>query len=510
LLAQAKSPEAPPVRRPRIVLLTAIVMAALTALLTLHRLGAADVCGFNEAVEGVFVQQMVEHGKLLFPLENGRAPMYKPPLFHWTATALDRVAGVDRVTAFNLRLPSALYAIACVALTTCFAGALLGWRSGLLAGAILCGAYQFIEQGRIGRVDMTLCFFETLALFLFCWWLPPGPLMRQEGRAPRDWLRYAFAAALGLAVLAKGPIGAILPAAACGVFLLLERRFDAIRRLAAPGPILVALVIGGSWYLACYFAGRDLFLDRQLGSENLGRFFGSLGAMKPWYYVKPVLLNSAPLSLIVPVAIYFALRTYWRDETQCNDRVLSSARLFALFWIITVAFFSIAAYKRRAYLLPLWPASAVTLAWFARELQAKLNGALPSLRRLAEPAIAVLAAGSIIFNFAYFPSKEIRDCGTDSYRAAAAEIDRLVGPHEPLYSYKLGAEPATLLFYLDRKLPPLSGRLGEALPGYVIVPLPVWAREKNQALDLTPVYTSTSGKPPLVLLRHGPALARAG
>jgi hypothetical protein len=57
----------------------------LAAILTLYGLGAAQVCGFNEAVEGVALQQMVEHGKLLFPLQNGRFPMYKPPLFHSTA-----------------------------------------------------------------------------------------------------------------------------------------------------------------------------------------------------------------------------------------------------------------------------------------------------------------------------------------------------------------------------------------------------------------------------------------
>src|SRR5690348_1495859 len=95
----------------------AIIMAALV----LNRLGAAEVCGANEAIEGLFVQQMVEHGALLFPLENGSAPMYKPPLFHWTATALDRIGGASKVTAFNLRLPSAIYAVAGVVLTMAFA-----------------------------------------------------------------------------------------------------------------------------------------------------------------------------------------------------------------------------------------------------------------------------------------------------------------------------------------------------------------------------------------------------
>lgn len=482
--------------------------------LTLYRLGAADVCGFNEAVEGVFVQQMVEHSHLLFPLDNGRAPMYKPPLFHWTATAIDKVAGIDHVNAFNLRLPSALYAIAGVALTAVFAYDFLGLPAALLAGIILCGSYQFIEQGRLGRVDMTLCFFETLALFSFGWWVAHPPHADAVKTTESwEWLRYLFAAALGLAVLSKGPVGAILPAAACGIFLLVERRFTDLRKIIAPGPVLLAVVIGSSWYVACYFAGRETFLNRQLGSENFGRFFGALGEMKPWYYIKPIWLNSAPLSLFIPFAIYAALRTYGSSGRRETERRVLIVRLFAIFWMITVLFFSIAAYKRRAYLLPLWPSAAVTLAWGVEELRTKYRKAPNNLARLtgkiALPGTVAIAAGSILFNFFYLPGKEVRDCGSDSPRTTAAQIDRIVGKDEPLYSYKLGDEPAALVFYLDRNAPPIEGKLGDAPPGYVIVPAVVWAREKGEALDLTPVFESTSGRPRIVLLRHGPALASA-
>src|ERR1700723_62196 len=141
-----------------------IAIAGMTLVLTTYRLGARDVWSGNEAVEGVFVQQMVEHDKLLFPLENGRAPMYKPPLFHWTATVIDRASGVGKVTAFNLRLPSALYAVAGVILTMLFAYEILGLGGAVLAGLTLAGAYQYITLGRFGRVDMTLAFYESLAL----------------------------------------------------------------------------------------------------------------------------------------------------------------------------------------------------------------------------------------------------------------------------------------------------------------------------------------------------------
>src|ERR1700675_193105 len=137
-----------------------LAIALVIAVLTLHRLGAGDVCTGNEAVEGVFVQQMVEHGHLLFPVENGKVPMYKPPLFHWTAVAIDRIAGIRKVTARNLRLPSALYAIAGVIMTMLFAYRFLGADASILAGLALAGSYQYVRKGRYGRGEMTLCFVE--------------------------------------------------------------------------------------------------------------------------------------------------------------------------------------------------------------------------------------------------------------------------------------------------------------------------------------------------------------
>ena len=360
--------------------LAALAVVLVTAAMMLHRLDAAEVCGANEAIEGVFVQQMVEHGVLLFPLENGSAPMYKPPLFHWTAAALDRIGRVSRVTAFNLRLPSALYAIAGVALTIAFAWAPLGEGGALLAGLILAASYQYVSEGRVGRVDMTLCFFETLAM-MSCLWMLPGRMLPAASAAPAKTpsvgdvaLRYLFALALGLGVLAKGPVAIILPLGAIVVFLLREQRLGELRDLFTPGSLFVAIVVSLGWYVACAMGRRYGFLGRQLESENLGRFFGALGFMAPWYYLKPILLNSVPISLMVPFAAAAALRRPV-DAARAASRVEArqqrarfDARLLATFWLLTVIFFTVAAYKRRAYLLPLWPSSAFLLAWGADEI----------------------------------------------------------------------------------------------------------------------------------------------
>jgi 4-amino-4-deoxy-L-arabinose transferase-like glycosyltransferase len=496
----------------RSTLLLCAAIAIVVAVLVFHSLGASDICSGDEAVEAVFVQQMVEHHELLFPIENEKQPMYKPPLFHWTAAGLDALLGIDHVTARSVRSVAALYAVAGAILTMAVAGALLGGEGAIFAGLALAGSYQYISQGRFGRVDMTLCFFEALALFVFVWWMPARADASAEEALRRRMRLYVLALAMGLAVLSKGPIGALLPGAAMVAFLIYERRYRQIPALFEPGPLLVGAVIASSWYAACYLGGRFGFLNRQIGSENVGRFFGSLGTMAPLYYVKPILLNSAPLSLLVPVAVGAALwsaRDRLESETGSgaepgSDRATSAMRLFALFWIVSIVFFNLAAYKRRSYLLPLWPASAILIAWLIMSLRRYAWG------RAAKWAYVAICGGLVVFNFAYIPYKEKRDCADWTYRPAAEEITRIVGKDEPLYTYGFDEEMAPLLFYLDRDAPGIKDKLGDAPPGYIIVPLKVWKEQKGQALDLTPVFISDFGRRKIVLLRRGKTYAMLG
>jgi hypothetical protein len=123
--------------------------------------------------------------------------------------------------------------------------------------------------------------------------------------------------------------------------------------------------------------------------------------------------------------------------------------------------------------------------------------------RLVRGLVAIISAGLIVVNFFYLPLRAARECASGSFKLAAAEINRIVGRDEPLYSYGLDGEPAPLLFYLDRNAPPIEGKLGDAPPGYVIVPARVWAKHRDEALDLQPVFESSSGRERLMLLRHG-------
>jgi len=438
--------------------------------LFLFLLGAAELCSTNEAAEGLAVQRMVEHGELLAPALNGHAPMFKPPLFHWTAAGIARALGVHEATELTVRLPSVVFALVCTLLVMIFVRSFLGLSNALLAGGVLLASYQYTSAARFGRVDMALTCCEFLALSAFASWAARMDAAPERRPRHADAALYVFAVGLGLGVLAKGPVGMVLPLATALAVLVTTRRWASLRALASPGPALLVLIVSSAWYVACLWTRRLDVLERQLVYENFSRFVGGIGTMSPFYYLKPLLLNSAPLSLVVPFAVVRALRSGPRRESAEGGGV-RDVRPFALavFWIVTVVFFSVAAYKRRAYLLPLWPPAAVLLVWWLSTWRGERE------RHVAKAALALLCGALIVFNAAYVPHAERAACGGADYRAAAAAINSVVPRDAALYlGDDAGIESASLLFYLDRTAPLLKSALADAPTGYVLVPERAW------------------------------------
>ena len=465
-----------------------LLVVLVFALEIFQRLDASDVCVGNEAVEGLVVERLVERGEPVVPAALGSPVVYKPPLFHWTAAALHRLAGVTVVTATTLRATSAVYALGGLVLTILVSVRVLGVRAALLAALTLAASYQYVAEARFGRVDMALTFYEWAALVAFLGWL----------RTRAKFAIWLVALATGLAMLAKGPVGALLPGATMVLFLVLEGRSRDLRAVARPGPVLLAVAIGAGFYAACWLAGRTDVLQRQVASENFGRFFGSLGRMKTSYYLDPLLLNSVPMSLLAPLAVLAALRTRWREAAEPDRRhALPGMRLLALFWLVTVVFFQLAAYKRRNYLLPIWPAAAVLLAWWIDRL-ARRSVVVP-WRRIYVAACAVMIA----FNVVYLPIKERRECVHGFGRPVAEVIASHVARDAPLYSLGLDDEKdAPVLFYLHRDVEPLHADLALAPPGYLIVRDQLWRAARASAPGFEEVLEAGPAARRFVLLRR--------
>src|SRR5206468_23151 len=155
-------------------------------------------------------------------------------LYYWACAALSFPFGLNEAT---LRGVSVAAAIGTLAVAGWLAGLLGSRRASALAIVALGSNMAFADLARKGMVDMAFAFFVTAALAVY--------VAARVGRM-KPWIAAALGgAAAGLAVLTKGPLGVVLPAAAiAGDLLLVTRgRFWRARIPWGPGALSFAIAV---------------------------------------------------------------------------------------------------------------------------------------------------------------------------------------------------------------------------------------------------------------------------
>jgi 4-amino-4-deoxy-L-arabinose transferase-like glycosyltransferase len=352
---------------------------------------------------------MLERNDVIVPTFNGELRTHKPVLLYWLMMAGYRYFGATEWTA---RLPSALCSIGTIMCVWGCGRRLLGPRVGLLASVILATSVMFDVAARAATPDATLIFCMTAAITLFVLTSFPRH-SRFETASPtemtatetvfctpfsavaRPWLSATgFYVALGAAMLAKGPVGFVLPMAIIGLFLLIVRcpvrvAFETnsgvswstarswgvfvFRQLSAwfaPRHFLttlwsmrpltgmvIALVVAAPWYIAVGLATdgewlRGFFLEHNLGRatrtmENHGGPFGL-------YYIVAVMIGFFPWSVWLVSALLDARRRGRAEGGMPPGVVLG------ICWIaVPILLFSCASTKLPSYVTPGYPGLAL-------------------------------------------------------------------------------------------------------------------------------------------------------
>jgi 4-amino-4-deoxy-L-arabinose transferase-like glycosyltransferase len=378
-------------------LVTLLGLFGLCWLAFFHGLGRL---GLTDKTEALFVEvahQMLQRGDWVTPFWNGQPFFDYPVGGYWLVALSLRCFGLSSWAA---RLPVASAASAVVVATFALvwwlgAGASpprRRWLRAALAAAVLATTPAWLGWGRTSTTDMMLASTITLSLysFLLLHHAPPGGRLAVLGR-----LGMAFFA--GCAVLAKGPVGLLLPALVVGGFQgLAGGWWKRLRRLARrPGPPLAmtALFLGVvlPWYSAAALANGQAFVGGFLGFSNLQRFTSVLYAHPgpPWFYLPWLLVLLFPWSVYLPQALA-ALRL--RPSPEVAGAALASPAptapgeaanpagvpLFLGVWLVlVVAFFSAAATKLPGYILPCLPAASGLVALWLLPLEAGTAQAAP-------------------------------------------------------------------------------------------------------------------------------------
>ena len=312
------------------------------ALIFLVNIGGYPLYTKGEPREAVTILDIYDGGGVVLPMRAGVEVPSKPLLMHWLG-ALASVA-MGGVSEASVRLPSAILAIAGMLICYLYVRRLFDPLAALISALILGTTFQYVQAGTGARVDTTLTFFMEVAFFEF--------IAIGAGLTARRMLLYV---AIALAVLAKGPVGLVLPGAVGLAWIIIEWRWDLLRELRLVRGALVVLVLAGSWYVAASIVGGMSFVDKQLFAENFVRYFGAKhfheGHVHRFYYLELALIGGfLPWTVALAIVLVRAIRAPRRIEPRLNYLVV---------WFgVVLLFYSFAESKRGVYLLALYPALA--------------------------------------------------------------------------------------------------------------------------------------------------------
>ncbi|MFH1090190.1 MAG: glycosyltransferase family 39 protein [Pseudomonadota bacterium] len=349
---------------------TWLLILAFVVAMFFPGLGLAPFFDRDEGEYATVAQNMIERRDYVIPYVNGRQYYEKPALFFWLMAGSFKAFGQNEAAG---RLPSAVSGLALVMLLGWFGRRNADDLFGILTVILSSTGLLMAGLARTALLDMLLTLLTTAALILFYegYRAPPG-----HGR----WQFLAAWAAMGLAFLTKGPVGAVVPLTAVFFFTLFNRDLvGAIRRARFPAGLAIFFLTAGPWYALAFWREGSRFWEGFFISQNVTRFSEALlGHGAPVWFYLPV------LAVMVWPWFFFALPVWWRGlirnplpERKTGQR--ASLDFFAGVWLLTsLIIFSLAATKQPNYILPAVPAVVLLSAGWWRD---RLTAGRESARR---------------------------------------------------------------------------------------------------------------------------------
>ncbi|HET6263975.1 MAG TPA: phospholipid carrier-dependent glycosyltransferase [Usitatibacter sp.] len=298
-------------------------------------------------------REMVASGDWITPRLNGIKYFEKPPLQYWGTAASLAAFGNEE---FAARAYVALSGLATI-LVVGYTGRRLGTPGlGLASILALLSCPYFMALGGIVTLDMGLTLWTTATLCAY--------LLAESAHDPRSQRRWMIAAwaAMALAVLSKGLVGIVFPAAAIGLNCILRRDFSTLARLEWGYGIVVFLAIAAPWFVAVSYANPE-FAEFFFIHEHFTRFLThEHRRTSPWWYFLPILFAGfLPWMFALPAAVIHG----WRSDGRTPG--VPAMRLAIVFSAFVVLFFSASGSKLPAYIVPAFPPLALVLGRYLVE-----------------------------------------------------------------------------------------------------------------------------------------------
>src|SRR5215213_5911195 len=346
--------------------------------------------GPDESRYAPVAREMLERGDWITPTLGGFEWFEKPSLLYWLEIVAYKIFGVSE---FAARFGSALFGLG-----TIFCLWLLGKQSVVNGqqsddktkdegrrtkdefanwlALITASSMGLLVFSRGASFDIILTFPVTASLVSFFIWENSQGKMNGQNHLPKNPVPpvalISFYFFIGVALLAKGLVGAVLPFGIVAVYYLLSFKFPPKTFVFSLfwGTILT-LLVASAWYLPMYQAHGWKFIDEFFVQHHFERYLSNkyLHPQPFWFFWLILPLMTIPWLPFFLAAVWNLIKDFFsrRDaavETRGENERLSTldSRLltFAIAWLLVpLVFFSLSGSKLPGYILPAVPAALI-------------------------------------------------------------------------------------------------------------------------------------------------------
>ncbi len=291
-------------------------------------------------------KQMVETGDYVDIHFQGQTRYKKPIGIYWLQSiSVQLTSAVDQIWAY--RVPSLLGAIVAVIGTYALGAMLFGTLTGLVAGLLLATTLLLGVEARMAKTDaVQLAILVYAQFFVAVFWLRDA-LSRGQ--------KMLFWAALGIAVLIKGPIVPMVVGLTLLMLSFLKRSTTWLKGLCSVEAIVLFFAIILPWVTVITIKSHGQFWFDSVGQDLLAKVASGQeghGAL-PGYYLVTFFISFWPWGLL---ALPSALAAWHERQNRAVQ--------FLLCWIVPSWFvFELMPTKLLHYTLPVFPAIALLVAF---------------------------------------------------------------------------------------------------------------------------------------------------